>query len=104
MLAHRVVWSVVVVAALLVFQRGWGAVGGRSLKAPRLVLTLTASASIIAINWGIFIWAVTVDRIIETSLGYYINPLVNFVLGAAFLGERLTRIQSLAVALATSAS
>ena len=51
-------------------------------------------------NWGLFIWAVTTDRIIETSLGYYINPLVSFVLGVALLGERLSRLQMIAIALA----
>ncbi len=100
-LAHRVVWSVVVVAALLVFQRGWGAVVG-ALKAPRLVLTLTASASIISLNWGVFIWAVGEGRILECSLGYYINPLVSVMFGVAVLGERLRWIQWLAVALATA--
>lgn len=100
-LAHRVVWSVVVVAALLAFQRGWSAVVG-ALKAPRLVLTLAASASIISLNWGVFIWAVGEGRILECSLGYYINPLVSVMFGVAVLGERLRWIQWLAVALATA--
>lgn len=97
---HRIVWTLVfALAALAAWQRLpklYAALTNR-----RALAALTASAVLIAVNWGIFIWAVTVDRIIETSLGYYINPLVNFVLGAAFLSERLTRIQLIAVALAT---
>lgn len=63
-------------------------------------MALLASALLIAVNWGLFIWAVTNDRIIDTSLGYYINPLVSFVLGVVWLGERLTKIQLIAIALA----
>jgi chloramphenicol-sensitive protein RarD len=59
------------------------------------------SAVLVTINWGVFIWALQNDRIIETSLGYYINPLVNIVLGGVFLGERLRRWQVLAIGLAT---
>lgn len=97
---HRIMWTLVfALAALAAWQRLpnlWAALRDR-----RSLGLLTISALLIATNWGIFIWAVTVDRIIETSLGYYINPLVNFVLGAAFLGERLTRVQLAAVGLAT---
>lgn len=100
-LAHRVVWSVVVVAALLTFRRGWGQVVA-ALRAARLVLTLAASASIISLNWGVFIWAVGEGRILECSLGYYINPLVSVLLGVAVLGERLRAIQWLAVGLAAA--
>jgi chloramphenicol-sensitive protein RarD len=97
---HRIMWTLIfALAALAAWQRLpklWAALADR-----RSLGLLTISALLIATNWGIFIWAVTVDRIIETSLGYYINPLVNFVLGAAFLSERLTRIQLIAVGLAT---
>lgn len=97
---HRILWTLVfAIAALAAWQRLpklWAALTDR-----RSLGLLTISALLIATNWGIFIWAVTVNRIIETSLGYYINPLVNFVLGAVFLSERLTRIQLVAVALAT---
>jgi len=96
---HRIVWTLVfALAALAAWDRLpklYAALANR-----RALLALAASAVMIAINWGLFIWAVTVDRIVETSLGYYINPLVNFVLGAAFLSERLTRIQMIAVGLA----
>lgn len=97
---HRIMWTLIfALAALAAWQRLpklWAALRDR-----RSLGLLTISALLIATNWGIFIWAVTVDRIIETSLGYYINPLVNFVLGAVFLSERLTRIQLIAVGLAT---
>lgn len=96
---HRIVWTLVfALAALAAWERLprlWEA-----LRQPRTVLALTASALLIAVNWGLFIWAVTQDRIIDTSLGYYINPLVSFVLGVVWLGERLTKIQIAAVALA----
>lgn len=97
--AHRIVWTLVfAVAALAAWQRLpklWSA-----LKNPRIVLALAVSALLIAVNWGLFIWAVTADRIIDTSLGYYINPLVSFVLGVVWLGERLTKLQLVAVGLA----
>jgi chloramphenicol-sensitive protein RarD len=96
---HRIVWTLVfAVAALGAWQRLpklWTA-----LKQPKLVLALAISALLIAVNWGLFIWAVTADRIIDTSLGYYINPLVSFVLGVVWLGERLTKLQLVAVGLA----
>ena len=96
---HRILWTLVFALAAL---SGWQRLPKlyAALSHRRSLAALTASAVMIAVNWGLFIWAVTVDRIIETSLGYYINPLVNFVLGAAFLGERLTRIQMIAVGLA----
>ena len=97
---HRIVWTLIfALAALAAWERLpklWTA-----LRNPRALMALVASAILIAMNWGIFIWAVTADRIIDTSLGYYINPLVSFVLGVVWLGERLTKIQLVAIALAT---
>ena len=98
-LAHRIVWSVVLVAGLLSLQRGWPRLV-RVFADRRLLLTLTASALVISLNWGVFIWAVADGRILECSLGYYINPLVSVVLGVAVLRERLRRLQWLAVAIA----
>src|SRR5262245_36105411 len=98
--AHRIIWTLVfALAALAAWERLPKLY--QALTTRRSLVALSASAVLIAINWGIFIWAVTVGRITETSLGYYINPLVNFVLGAVFLSERLTRVQLIAVALAT---
>ena len=97
--AHRIVWTLVfAVAALAAWQRL--AKLRAVLKEPKTLLALMASALLIAVNWGLFIWAVTADRIIDTSLGYYINPLVSFVLGVVWLGERLTKVQMIAVGLA----
>lgn len=96
---HRIVWTLIfAVAALAAWERLprlWSA-----LRNPKIVMALIASALLISLNWGLFIWAVTADRIIDTSLGYYINPLVSFVLGVVWLGERLTKIQLAAIALA----
>lgn len=96
---HRIVWTLIFAfAALAAWERLpklWSA-----LRNPRTVMALVVSALLIAVNWGLFIWAVTTDRIIDTSLGYYINPLVSFVLGVVWLGERLTRIQLVAIGLA----
>ncbi|MBP6012510.1 MAG: EamA family transporter RarD [Alphaproteobacteria bacterium] len=97
--AHRIVWTLIFALAA---HSAWGRMPKlwAALRNPKVVLTLVASALLIAVNWGIFIWAVTVDRIIDTSLGYYINPLVSFVLGVVWLGERLTKVQLIAIALA----
>ena len=97
--AHRIVWTLIFAIAAL---SAWGRMPKlwAALRNPKVVLTLVASALLIAVNWGIFIWAVTVDRIIDTSLGYYINPLVSFVLGVVWLGERLTKLQLVAIGLA----
>ena len=96
---HRIVWTLIFAfAALAAWERLpklWSA-----LRNPRTVMALVVSALLIAVNWGLFIWAVTTDRIIDTSLGYYINPLVSFVLGVVWLGERLTKIQLVAIGLA----
>ena len=98
-LSHRVIWSGVLLLLMLL------AIGVRQrsialLLNPRQCLVLFASASILAVNWGLYIYGVNNDRIIETSLGYFINPLVNVLLGAVFLKERLLWGQWLAVALA----
>jgi chloramphenicol-sensitive protein RarD len=97
--AHRVVWSVLVVAVLVHAGRRWGEL--RAALAPgsgRAVFALTTV--LISINWLIFIWATNNGRLLEASLGYFINPLVNVLLGVLFLRETLTRVQKIAVALA----
>lgn len=98
-LGHRVVWTVLWTGLLLTLLRRWGdvrlACGDR-----RMLLTLAGSALLICTNWLIFIWAVTNDRVLEASLGYFITPLINVLLGRIVLGETLGRIQWLAVGLA----
>ncbi len=96
---HRIVWTLIfALAALAAWHRLPKLYA--ALKKRKVLAALLLSAILIAFNWGLFIWAVTTDRIIETSLGYYINPLVSFVLGVALLGERLSRLQMIAIALA----
>jgi chloramphenicol-sensitive protein RarD len=98
-LAHRVVWAVPLTAALVWWMGDTEEVRA-ALTRPRVMSKLTASAVLIAINWMTFITAVGSGRILQTSLGYYMNPLVNVVFGLAFLGERLTRAQWWSVTLA----
>lgn len=98
-IVHRVLWSALSGALLLLLWKhpGWL----RQLRAqPRLWWVLAASSLLIACNWLIYVWAVNNERMLEASLGYYINPLVNVLLGMLLLGERLRRLQWLAVALA----
>jgi chloramphenicol-sensitive protein RarD len=99
MLAHRMVWSILFLAALLAWRRQWNwlpAIFGR----PRVVLGFALSAMLLSGNWFVYIWAVNSGRVIDASLGYFINPLVSILLGALLLGERLRPGQWLAVALA----
>lgn len=98
-IVHRILWSALFGGALLLVWKhpGWW----RELRAhPRRLVVLALSGSLIASNWLIYVWAVNNDRMLEASLGYYINPLVNVLLGLLLLGERLRRLQWLAVALA----
>lgn len=95
-LAQRIVWSLVFVGALLLVGRGWSRVRAIVVDRRRLLLVGVGSV-LIAVNWGVFIWAVTNGHVLETSLGYFINPLVLIFLGVAVVGERLGRVQWLAV-------
>ena len=61
------------------------------------------TAALITVNWGIYVWAIAADRAVETALGYYINPLISVVMGAVFLGEKLSRAQMVAIGLAVLA-
>ncbi|MFM7121489.1 MAG: EamA family transporter RarD, partial [Gammaproteobacteria bacterium] len=92
--AHRVVWSVLLLFAVVNARGLWGEV--RALGRNQLSW-LAASGALIACNWGIFIWALQADRLVEVSLGYFINPLVNALLGVLFLRERLSRSQQWAL-------
>lgn len=96
---HRILWSAVVGLALLLVWRhpGWLR---ELLGHPRRLLALVASGSLIACNWLTYVWAVHNGHMVEASLGYYINPLVNVVLALLFLRERLQRLQWLALGLA----
>jgi chloramphenicol-sensitive protein RarD len=100
-LAHRVVWSVVLLAALLAASGRMGAVR-RSLAEPRRIALLAGTAALISVNWFLYIWAIHSGRLLEASLGYFVNPLVNVLLGVVFLHETLSPRQRLAVALAAA--
>lgn len=99
--AHRVVWCTLLVAGYLSVRYGsrWVA---ESLARPRVPILLTCSSVLISINWGLFIWAINNEHVVESSLGYFINPLVSVLLGVLVLGERLNPAQYLSVALAAA--
>jgi len=98
-LAHRILWSLLLLVVLATLLRH-GAALRRIVTTPRLMLALTASATLIAINWLCYIIAVNSGHVSQASLGYFINPLVNVLLGTLILRERLGRIEGVAVALA----
>ncbi|MBE9157246.1 EamA family transporter RarD [Nodosilinea sp. LEGE 06152] len=98
-LSHRMIWSAVFLCGILVVQRRLSDLLAL-LRSPRRVLVLLLTASLLTFNWGLYIYGVNSDRVVEASLGYYINPLVTVLLGFVFLKERLYRGQQVAVALA----
>jgi chloramphenicol-sensitive protein RarD len=100
-LSHRMVWSLVFVLILLLLQNKWQWVV-TAVRSPRILLTFFTTACILALNWFVYIWAVNAGYIVETSLGYFINPLVNVLLGVIFLSERLRPGQAAAIMLALS--
>jgi chloramphenicol-sensitive protein RarD len=98
-LAHRIVWGLAV-ALLLVAARGQWRWLGAAFRSKRTLLTFATSAVLLGLNWFVYIWAVNAGEIVETSLGYFINPLINVLLGVLFLHERLRTSQGVAVAVA----
>jgi chloramphenicol-sensitive protein RarD len=98
-LAHRILWSVPTALVLILAAGKWGDVIAL-FRNPRLLFTLLASSLAIAANWTIYIWAVTNHRVLEGSLGYYINPLIVFLFAALFFGERFKPLQIVAVGIA----
>ena len=98
-LAHRFVWTTLFLIVLLTWQRRWPELRDAA-RSRRSLLYCLASGLALSINWLFFIWAVNVGRVVETSLGYFMTPLVNVLFGAIFLRERLTRWQLISVLLA----
>lgn len=99
-LAHRIAWSLVFVAAVLAVTRGFtrlGQLGGRAY------LMLAGAAVVVSVNWGMYIWAVVNGHVVEASLGYFINPLVTVLIGVVVLAERLRPMQWAAIGLAALA-
>jgi chloramphenicol-sensitive protein RarD len=97
--AHRVLWSVPVAGLIL---WGLGRTGDlwRALRTPRMLAMGLVTAVLVSLNWGVYVWAIGAGRALDAALGYYINPLFSIALGALVLGERLTRGQLVAIALA----
>ncbi len=98
-LAHRTVWGLVAYA-LLSFALGVGPAILAAARSRRTLLALGAAGALLAVNWGVFIYAIATDRLLQASLGYFINPLLSVVLGALVLRERLRPLQKLATGLA----
>ena len=100
--AHRIVWSVPIAVVLLWWL---GLLGDLrvAFTTPRMLAMAILTASLITVNWGTYVWAIGNNHTVDTALGYYINPLVNVVLGGIFLSERLSKAQMVAIALAACA-
>lgn len=101
-LAHRMVWSLAVVGVSLLALRRWKWLG-ELLRQPRKLALTAIAATVISVNWGLYIWAVNNGHVVEASLGYFINPLVTIALGVLVLGERLRRAQWAAVGISFAA-
>jgi chloramphenicol-sensitive protein RarD len=97
-LAHRMVWSLLLLMIVLTVRRQWGWLN--VVRKPKVLMSFIASAFFLSANWGIYIWAVNSGHVIESSLGYFINPLVNIMFGYLLLGERMRRGQWAAIGLA----
>ena len=101
-IAHRVVWSVPVAGLVLLVMRRVGDIRA-SFGSPRTLGMAAVTATLISVNWCVYVWAIANDHALDAALGYYINPLFSIVLGAVLLGERLDRLQIAAVVLAAAA-
>src|SRR3954462_3647081 len=99
--ANRILWSLIFLAVLVTLWRRWDAIRAAA-GSGRIVLIMALTATLIAANWLIYVWAVVAGHVLETSLGYYLNPLFNVLLGVVLLKERLSRAQIGAVLLAAS--
>jgi chloramphenicol-sensitive protein RarD len=100
-LMHRMVWAAVFVAAILTLQRRW-AWFPLAFRSPRVWGTFVASAAVLAVNWFIYVWSVSHGRVVDASLGYFINPLFSIALGAVLLKERLALVRRVGVAFAVA--
>jgi chloramphenicol-sensitive protein RarD len=100
-LAHRIVWSVPTALVLIAAAGKWGELTGL-WRTPSVLMRLLGSSLAIAANWTIYIWAVTNGRVLEGSLGYFINPLITFMFAAMFFGERFRPLQLAALGVAAA--
>ncbi len=101
-IAHRILWSVPIALAVLVWLGRTGDLH-QALRSPRMLAMGALTAVLISVNWGIYVWAIQSGHTLDAALGYYINPLFSVFVGATFLGERLNRAQMAAIALAVCA-
>src|SRR6266508_1708028 len=101
-LAHRVLWSAVFLALVLTVVRGWRRVAGLARR-PGTLLVIGLAAALIAVNWGTYIYGVNTNRVVETSLGYFITPLISVAFGLVFFSERLRPAQWAALGVGTVA-
>jgi len=99
--AHRIVWSMLALAMLVALLKGWPALGA-ALRNRKTLMTLALTATLIAVNWLLYVYAINNGHILAGSLGYYFNPLANILLGRFFLSERLSKRQWTAVAIAAA--
>ena len=102
LLAHRVAWSALIMIVLAVALRRRQALL-RILRTPRVLVLLLCASAVISVNWGVYIWSVTHEHVVESSLGYFINPLVTVLMGVMILGERLRPLQWTALGIAAAA-
>jgi chloramphenicol-sensitive protein RarD len=100
-LLHRMVWSLLLLLLVLSIRRQWSWLR-TTFRQPKVLAGFAASALLLSANWFIYIWAVNHDRVIDASLGYFINPLVNVLLGFFILHERLRRLQWVSIAIAAA--
>ncbi|SOY41198.1 EamA family transporter RarD [Cupriavidus taiwanensis] len=100
-LLHRMVWSLVFLGLILAWRRQWAWLA-QVARDRRLLLSFAASAALLCANWFLYIWAVSANRVVDASLGYFINPLFSVLLGVVFLHERLRRVQWLSIAVAAA--
>lgn len=97
-LAHRVIWSCIIVLVLIVLLRYTGALK-KVLSSPKTLMAMLISTLLIGLNWGTFIWAVQNNKMLSASLGYYINPLISILLGVIFFKDKLDKVRKAAVVL-----
>lgn len=102
-IAHRIIWGVLFLLLFLIAREKKSLISSIKIT-PKKMAGLLLSGLLIATNWLMFVWAVTHDQILATSMGYFINPLVNILLGVLFLHEKLSRIQVVAISIAASAT
>lgn len=99
--AHRIIWSLILLGLVATFWRRWGTIRA-ALGTGKVLFTLIVTACLIAVNWLVYIYAIVSGHVLEASLGYYLNPLVNVLFGVILLKERLTRAQVFACLLAAA--